>query len=166
MPGEPIYGEAFGLSVPLVARASRPDFKANPTIAAGDFKISKDGGAFSNLATLPVVSPAGGVSVSIVLSATEMTANEIVVQGIDADGAEWDDVFINIIPAAQYAEPTGVPAATSTLKDKVNWLFMLSRNRRTTNGITEIVYADNGTTVVATGTKGDAGGVFARGKYQ
>ncbi len=166
MPGEPIYGEAFTMSITLTNRAARPSFKAAPTIAAGDFKISKDDGAFANLATLPSVLPAGGTSVKISLSATEMTANNIAIQCIDAAGAEWDDVFINIIPAAQYAEPTGVPAATATLKDKIGWVFIMNRNRRTQNGTTETVYADNGTTVISTTAKGDAGGMFTRGEYQ
>lgn len=70
--------------------------KANPTIAAGDFKISKDGGAFANLTNLPATTPAGGVSVQISLTATEMNADNIVIACVDASGAEWCDLAFNI----------------------------------------------------------------------
>lgn len=72
------------------------NFKAAPTIATGDFKVSTDGGAFANLATLPVVDPAGSIGVLISLSQAEMNGDKIMVQGIDAAGAEWDDLFVFI----------------------------------------------------------------------
>lgn len=77
------------------------EFKAGPTIAAGDFQISKDGGAYANLTNLPTVSPAGSVSVKIVLTAAEMNSGVVTVFGSDIAGAEWDDVFIPVeIPIA------------------------------------------------------------------
>lgn len=87
---------AYTLNAGLVDQAARPSFKASPTLAAGDFKISRDNSALSNLATLPVVLPASGRIVKIVLSATEMTADRITVQCVDAAGAEWDDLMIHI----------------------------------------------------------------------
>lgn len=91
---EPVNGvaytvPAFGLDSVLSA-----SFQVNPTIAAGDFTISKDFGTFANLATLPVVSPSGSSSVKIVLSAAEMTADKIRVLGVDAAGGEWNDIEI------------------------------------------------------------------------
>lgn len=74
--------------------SSTGDFKVNPTIAAGDFKVSTDGGAFTNLATLPVVEPAGSIAVKITLSQAEMNGDKVMVQGIDVAGAEWEDVFV------------------------------------------------------------------------
>lgn len=72
-------------------------FKANPTIAAGDFQISKDGGAFANLATLPAVTPASGVAVKITLSSTEMDADNVFVKAIDqTTPKEWNDWAIGI----------------------------------------------------------------------
>ena len=43
----------------LVDRATG-QYKVTPTLAAGDFKLEKDGGAAANLATLPTVVPAAG----------------------------------------------------------------------------------------------------------
>lgn len=92
----PKRATAFKMYIGLVSQADAKLLKVNPTIAAGDFQISKDGGAFANLATLPSVNPAGGRAVMIDLSASEMTADNVVVQCVDAAGAEWCDQMINL----------------------------------------------------------------------
>lgn len=86
---KPIKGRAYKFYVGLVSQADTKLLQVNPTIAAGDFKISKDGGAFANLTTLPSVAPASGTAVMIDLSATETTCDNIALQFIDAAGAEW-----------------------------------------------------------------------------
>lgn len=80
----------------LVDAGAAGKFKAAPTLATGDFKFSKNGAAFDNLATLPAVSPSGGIAIKVSLSAAEMDDNKVVVTGIDAAGAEWSDVLIFI----------------------------------------------------------------------
>lgn len=92
----PQYGVAFTFDVSLVDAASRPAFKANPTLATGDVKISKDGGSLANLATLPTVEPSSSRIVKVALSATEMEAERIVVQFVDAAGGEWDELLITL----------------------------------------------------------------------
>lgn len=87
---------AYEFSISLVDSGAAGSFKANPTIAAGDFKVSTDNGAFANLTTLPVVDPAGSIIVKINLSQSEMNGDKILVQCIDAAGAEWSDVLIFI----------------------------------------------------------------------
>ena len=57
----------------LVDRATG-QYKVTPTLAAGDFKIEKDGGAAANLATLPSVAPAAGSSIDIPFSAAHRVA--------------------------------------------------------------------------------------------
>lgn len=92
----PKRGVAFKMYVGLVDQTNTKLLKSNPTIASGDFQISKDGGAFANLATLPSANPASGRAVMIDLSAGEMTADNIVIQCVDASGAEWCDQMINL----------------------------------------------------------------------
>ena len=87
---------AYDFYISLIDSADTGTFKAAPTIAAGDFQVSGDGAAFANLATLPVVDPAGSIGVKVSLSAAEMNFDKIMVQCIDAAGAEWDDVLIFI----------------------------------------------------------------------
>ena len=50
----PVRGVAFdGLYVTLTSQADTKLDKTTPTIAAGDFTVSKDGGAFANWAAQP-----------------------------------------------------------------------------------------------------------------
>ena len=76
-------------------------FKSSPTIASGDWKVDIDGGGFTNLATLPSVSPAAGRAVLIELSSSEMNGDVITIQGVDqTTPKEWAD-FILSIPTTQ-----------------------------------------------------------------
>ena len=86
------YGTAVTLDgIPLITKGAM-DYKANPTLAAGDVKVSKDGGASANLTTLPATSPTGETLVRVSLSATEMQAKMIVVTFIDqTNPKEWED---------------------------------------------------------------------------
>jgi hypothetical protein len=93
----PTKNEDFAVQIALEDYANPGNFKANPTLAAGDFKISKDGGAFANLNTLPTVTPASGVAVYIILSSTEMNADYIIVTCIDQTAPkEWADYSFSI----------------------------------------------------------------------
>lgn len=87
---------AYTFYIGLIATGAGGSFQANPTIAAGDFQVSTDGGAYANLATIPAVDPASSISVLISLSQSEMNGDKIVVTAIDAAGAEWSDVLIFI----------------------------------------------------------------------
>lgn len=80
-----------------LGNAANPDeFLANPTIEAGDFKVSIDGGVFANLNTLPVVQPTDSVMVKVTLSASEMDGEKVNVLAIDQAGAEWQNALIAI----------------------------------------------------------------------
>lgn len=86
----PKKGEDYIVYVPLQDFDTPGAFQASPTIAAGDFKVSKDDGALADLATLPTVAPAGSIWVKITLSATEMDADNVKVQCIDQTATpEW-----------------------------------------------------------------------------
>lgn len=93
----PTKGEDFIIRIALADMAAPGSFKSNPTIAAGDFKVDKDGGGLTNLNTLPSVDPAAGVLVKITLSATEMTADVVSVVCIDqTTPKEWADFVLSI----------------------------------------------------------------------
>jgi hypothetical protein len=87
---------AFTFYTSLVSQGAPGSFQGNPTLATGDVKVSKDGGAFANLATLPAVTPASSKAIKVQLSATEMNADEVVVLFSDAAGAEWCDKLVTI----------------------------------------------------------------------
>lgn len=90
------WGAAFVFTVPLVTKGGS-DYLANPTLAAGDAKCSKDNGAYANLGTLPSVDPASGHGVKVTVAAAEMEAGEIVVKLIDQTvPKEWEDQMVVI----------------------------------------------------------------------
>ena len=90
------YGTAWTLHGYQLVDRTTGQYKATPTLASGDFKIEKDGGAAANLTTLPTVAPAGGSSLDIAFSAAEMQGKHIVLRLVDAAGAEWNDDAIHI----------------------------------------------------------------------
>jgi len=93
---EPQRGRAYEFSLSLVAAATGL-LLASPPLAAGDFRVAKDHGALTTLATLPTVAPAGSVLVRVQLSAAEMTANQVDIVAHDPDGV-WEDVHVQIRP--------------------------------------------------------------------
>jgi hypothetical protein len=119
---------AYDFYISLVQFAGG-DFQANPTLATGDFQVSKDGGAFANLASLPTVSPALGVSVRVALDATEMTADKIMVTAIDAAGDEWVNVSIFL----DVPEDTAQTAADIMEGDHIETSTRLIINRKGTS---------------------------------
>lgn len=97
----PKKNEDFQFGVGLDDMASPGSLRANPTLAAGDVKVSKDGGAFANLGTLPTVAPASGTQVLVVLTNTEMNADVVTIVFIDQTSPkEWADKLISIITTA------------------------------------------------------------------
>lgn len=105
----PKRGVEYVFYVSLVSQADTKLLKANPTLASGDVKISKDGGTEANLNTLPTITPASGKHVKVTVSATEMTADNISIVFSDAAGAEWCDLEINIQTATRALEDLAWP---------------------------------------------------------
>ncbi|MDP1675669.1 MAG: hypothetical protein Q8L88_02295 [Bacteroidota bacterium] len=93
----PVKNEEFKIRIALPNVDGSGAFKSNPTIAAGDFKVDKDGAGLNNLTTLPTVDPAGSVLVLISLSATEMNADVVTIVCIDqTNPKEWLDFVLSI----------------------------------------------------------------------
>jgi len=110
-----IKGQAYTFYVSLLSQADKDIFQVNPTLAAGDVKVSIDGGALNNLATLPVVTPAGSKLVKVDLSAEEMNGDHINVVFSDQAGDEWCDWVEPITPLASSLPAQMWAYATRTL---------------------------------------------------
>lgn len=97
----PVKAQDFEFCVCLEDWHNPGLFKANPTLAAGDVTISKDEGAFANLATLPTVAPASGRQVQVELTGTEMNADKVTIIFHDqTNPPEWADYAITIVTSA------------------------------------------------------------------
>jgi hypothetical protein len=99
------------LYVSLAPRTASGQWQSNPTLAAGDVKVSLDGGALANLATLPAVTPAASKLVKITLSQAETNADNIAIIFSDAAGAEWCDLTVNLQTVAKQFDDLATQAA-------------------------------------------------------
>lgn len=139
----------------LVSQADTKTFKANPTIAVGDFKVVTDDGSLANLTTLPTVSPAGSKRVKITLSAAEQNGDNITVIASDAAGAEWCDAIIHIQTSAKQIDDlpsnTQMEARTIAAADyaTVGSAMALANNAITTLSIEDGAITSDKFTVAA-----------------
>lgn len=99
----------FIFYIGLTSQADTKVFQSNPTLATGDVKISKDGGALADLNTLPDVDPNSSKLVKVLVSASEMTADNIQIVFSDASGAEWCDLIVNIQTSARQVDDLAYP---------------------------------------------------------
>lgn len=95
--GRPVQNAAFVTYVTLNDWANPGDIRNNPTIASGDFQISKDGGTFANLTNLPAVTPSSTRQLKFDLTSTEMNAEVVQIIGVDQTSPkEWADFSLTI----------------------------------------------------------------------
>lgn len=106
------YGVEYIFYVGLSSVATAGAFQANPTLASGDVKISKNGGTLANLTTLPAVTPSSSKMVKVTISATEMQADNVTLIFSDASGAEWHDLIVNIHTAARQIDDLAFPTVS------------------------------------------------------
>lgn len=72
---------------------------------------------------------------------------------------------VDALATDTYAEVSAVPAATSTIVAKINWLFIKARNKLTQTATAQVVKADDGTTTVATAAVSDDGTTATRSEF-
>lgn len=81
-----------------------------------------------------------------------------------ATPAQVNAQVLDVLSVDTFGELGSPPAATSSLKDKLVWLFMWARNKATETSTQRKLYADDTTTVVSTETVGDDGVTFTKGE--
>ncbi len=132
----PLKNAAFTFETELQSQSDTRALQVNPTLAVGDVKVSIDGGAFNNIATLPAATPAGGRKVTGTLTLDEMNGDRIAIQFVDVAGAEWCDQVIHIYTSTvQLSALTAIAANVSTILGKFtgmtslpDWLRAMTRN--------------------------------------
>jgi hypothetical protein len=79
--------------------------------------------------------------------------------------SEINSEVLDVLATDLFAELSAIPAASSSLKDKITFLFMLARNKMTSSSTTATLFRDDGTTTVGTSPQGELAGVFTRGEF-
>lgn len=120
-----IVGQTYHFGIGLFDYANTKILKTNPTIAIGDFKRSINGGAIGDMDNTPVVVPAGGMRVEMVLSIAETTAagagGHICIFAQDALGTEWVSLpMLVFVHAADLAEEGDAMTLTAAYDDAKN----------------------------------------------
>ena len=69
-----------------------------------------------------------------------------------------------LLSATTRSELASAPAANASLADKLTWLAQLARNKMQSTALQQTLYADDGTTVVATFAVSDDGTTATRGE--
>ena len=124
------YGVARHVYIPIIKRGA-VDFAvgADWTPAAGDVRISKDGGASGNVSNLPVaIAMNNGAMWDFSLTALEMQAAQVVVMVVDSAAKAVEDQSFIIEtygdPAAQHEFDLDTPLAAnvSAIKAKTDFL--------------------------------------------
>lgn len=78
--------------------------------------------------------------------------------------ADVNAEVVDVLATDTFAELASIPAATSSLKDKLTWMFMWFRNKVEQTATTKVLKADNGSTTVATFTESDDGTTYTSGE--
>lgn len=90
----------------------------------------------------------------------------VVVAGLTAGAkAEVNAEVVDVLVTDTFAQPSSVPAATSSIKDKINWMFTVLRNKITQTATTQTLRNDADTTTIGTSTHSDNGTTHTRGKW-
>lgn len=179
MTATPKNGEPWQICIGLIDPADTEVFLKNPTISAGDFKVSTDRGAETNLDTLPSEIPAGSGNVYVDFSASEMTISgkgEVVVRGLDPGGT-WTEVKIVIPVPDQNIDDLTTPTdlATSLTDVHLDHLFAVDYDPSSIPGVSgallnEIIEDDgNGEarfTASALSQSPATGGQFVSGNWK
>lgn len=79
--------------------------------------------------------------------------------------ADVNAEVVDALVTDTYAEVSGVVAATSSLKDKINWVFALARNKVTQTATTQTLRNDADNADLATAAVSDNGTTFTRGEW-
>lgn len=82
-----------------------------------------------------------------------------------ATPAQVNAEVVDALATDTYAEPSSIPAATSSLKDKVGWLFALARNKMTQTSTTQTLRNDADSGNIATSSTSDDGTTATRGEW-
>lgn len=79
--------------------------------------------------------------------------------------AQVNAQVLDVLVTDTFAEPANVPAATSSLKDKLCWMFTVSRNKVTQTSSTTTLKNDADDGAIATKTVDDDGTTYTSGEW-
>ena len=155
MPGvPPKKATSFIFYTALVDTANQPDFKASPTIASGDFKLSIDATSGVSLAANPAAVTGATTIVRFTVSGAEMDGDVINIMCVDAAGAEWDDQLITIHTETNQIDDlaTIISANLAAINSNATALGIVKSDTVVIRSDTLAIRSDAATIITDTGT--------------
>lgn len=117
-------------------------------------------------ATLATI--AGYIDTEITTLITNLATLQTTVDALnDISAADVNAQVLDVLNVDTFAELGAVPAATSSIVSKLTFLFMLARNKVTQTDSQQELFADDGSTSVATAAISDSGSprTFQKGEF-
>lgn len=164
-----------------LAGTALPDAAANaagglPISAAGGLNMDAQIGSDIDNIVSRIGSPSNlgsGSTLAANLVDIEGQTDDIGAAGAGLTAVPWNSAWaaqvnaevLDVLNTDTFAEPSAPPAATASLVAKIGWLAILARNKITQTSTTQTLYADNGSTTVATSTVSDDGTTATRGEF-
>jgi hypothetical protein len=158
------------------------DSKTGATGKTLTITASKDGGAFNSISPTVTERGSGWYNIALTTSHTDTLGDlALHITEADCDPSDFKMLVVSgdltatmkssvnaevldVLVTDTFAELSAPPAATSSLKNKITWLFMWARNRATQSTTERKLYADDATTVVSTEAVSDDGTTYDKGE--
>ena len=158
------------------AAIATPDTAGYPKVTikdgTGTGEIALTSGAIDSVTTVTTVSGNVNGSVGSVTGAVGSVTGNVggnvvgTIGGLDATARSHVNAeVVDALITDTYAEPSSVPAATSSIKDKINWIFAMSRNKLTQTASAQTLRNDADNASIGAASTSDDGTTFTRGEW-
>jgi hypothetical protein len=139
----PVMGQAFNNSATVLSTTTFLPITAGLTSIIG--QVSKNDGAFVNLATTPTEQPASSGVLSFDLSVAEMSYGKLVVR-LGASGGYCPDIVISPLNLGQFTGRADVQSLLRFEQYAIDDLILNGWNGATQNGAAETYLNQDGST--------------------
>ena len=167
---------AGGVTIPAATLASTTNITAGTITTATNLTTNNDKTGYSLTAVTGLGAQTANITGNLSGSVGSVTGAVGSVTGLTAANldttvssratpAQVNTEVLDVLVTDTFAEPAAVPAATSSLKDKLSWLFTLGRNKITQTATTQLVRNDADAATVGTSTVSDDGVTATRGEF-
>lgn len=156
--GVTLVASAITLTTPITANATQISGDAT---AADNLEAAADGTGFNLGGGAVVAASVTGAVGSVTGNVGGNVTGSVGSLAAQAK-ADVNAEVLDVLATDTFAEVASVPAATSSLKDKINWLFAIARNKITQTATTWTLRNDADSASIATATVSDDGTTYTR----
>jgi len=140
---------------------------ANTTDGETALDISSSG--TGNAHAVNILATGGGKGVAIGAASVGLSVDSSAADDLQVGGTELSALInaqvVDALVTDTHAELAAVPAATSSIKDMLKWVFMLARNKKTQTATTSTLRNDADSGNIGTSTVSDDGTTFTSGEW-